>query len=87
MDITEFKKGKWYKDNEGDFIKFDCHDSINIYGTAKVYKSQGKKYENDVISLTFSRYTFSPMSIEEMKQHLPESEWWEETASDLFPIY
>ena len=87
MDITDFKKGKWYKDNEGDFIKFYDYDAGYIYGSARIYLSQGKKYENDVSSLTFSRNTFSPMSIEEMKKHLPEREWWVEQSNDLFPIY
>ena len=87
MDITEFKKGKWYKDNEGDFIKFDYYDAGYICGSAKIFVSQDKKYEKETTSLTFSKYTFNPMSIEEMKKHLPESEWWVEETNDLFPIY
>jgi hypothetical protein len=87
MDITDFKKGKWYKDDEGDFIKFDYYDDGFIYNSARIYVSQGKKYEKEPTILTFSRYTYSPMSIEEMKKHLPEEECWVEETNDLFPIY
>ena len=82
----KFQVGKWYKDNTDDFIKFkEFERDGDISFTANVRKGVFNDYIDSWMIKYFSECV--PMTIEEMKEHLPESEWWEETTSDLFPIY
>jgi len=88
MKANELIKGNWYKDNEGDFIKFNyCDDNIHI--SQRLFLSQLQTYRNETFTLNKEKYTYEPMTIEEMKEHLPESEWWveEQKTVNLFPIY
>ena len=81
--------GKWYKDNEKDFIKVSevSLASNTIRANKRIFLSQQQPYSVESVSLTADKYTFEPMSVKDMKKHLPESEWWVEETSDLFPIY
>ena len=82
----KFIKGKWYKDNTGDFIKFKKFERDgDIYFTAYVEKGVFNDYNGSWLSKYFNKCV--PMTVEEMGYYLPESEWWEEVNSDMFPIY
>ena len=88
-DKSKFIKGKWYKDKEGDFIKFNGFDRIGDFKYTARVSRYGVKYYVEMKHIR-SRGYFSicnPMTIEEMKQNLPESEWWSEQSSELFPIF
>lgn len=85
MTREELKKGKWYKDDEGDFIKFDRFNKSLTVCSAYVFKANYGEYREREFSLSKIR-TYEPMTIDEMKKHLPEHEWWTE-SNELFPIY
>lgn len=85
-DKEKYIKGKWYKDKDGDFIKFSEFDEYgDVEFTACVqydeYASRSCGWDRDA----FPECT--PMTIEEMKEHLPEHEWWSENSNEMFPIY
>lgn len=82
---NQFEVGKWYKDKDGDFIKFYKFDDNFVDFVAKV---RDGKY--DYVSGHWNKNVFTkciPMTIDEMKQYLPEREWWVEPNNELFPIY
>jgi hypothetical protein len=82
---NNFEKGEWYKDRDGDFIKFLKFSGRFVDFTAKVrngiYRNGYGSWSENMIEMCI------PMTIEEMKEHLPESEWWVKFNNDLFPIY
>jgi hypothetical protein len=82
----KFEVGKWYKDRDGDFVKFEGFNCNYLEFTSKVRKGN---YCNEESEWNVTAFTNGcvPMTIEEMKKHLPESEWWVEKISELFPIY
>ena len=81
----KFEVGKWYKDRDGDFIKFLLFTDRHVDFTARV---QNYTYSNMAGSWNeHAVVVCTPMTIEEMKQYLPEEEWWTETSNELFPIY
>ena len=89
LTAEQLEIGKWYEDNEKDFIKIGKVDlaSNTIRVDKRIFLSQLQTYRAESSSLTADNYTFQPMSITDMKNHLPESEWWVEETNDLFPIY
>jgi hypothetical protein len=89
LTAEQLEIGKWYKDNEKDFIKVIevSLASNTIRVDKRIFLSQLQTYRAELVSLTADKYTFQPMSITDMKNHLPVSEWWVEETSDLFPIY
>lgn len=85
--MKQFVLGKWYKDMDGDFHKFkEFFNGDTIYVTATVYDGE---YElgNNSCGVGYFNNECIPMTIEEMKEYLPEHEWWAEPNNDLFPIY
>lgn len=81
-------KGKWYKDNEGDFIKFEKFSNDDTFLTsAHIFVSRHGEYSDGQHYLIASKYSHVPMTIEEMKKYLPEEEWWVASSNDLFPIF
>ena len=83
----QFVLGKWYKDKDGDFHKFKSlgdNDIINV--TATVFDGE---YEcgSNCCGVGYFNNQCILMTIEEMKEHLPEHEWWSEPSDNLFPIY
>ena len=89
LTAEQLEIGKWYKDNEKDFIKVSEGSlaSNTIRANKRIFLSQLQTYRAELVSLTADKYTFQPMSITDMEQYLPKSEWWVEETNDLFPIY
>ena len=83
---NKFEVGKWYQDRDNDFIKFKEFDRDNFVNfTARV---RDNNYRDEIGSWNLTYIVkCTPMTIEEMKQYLPEEEWWVEQSNDLFPIY
>lgn len=85
-DKEKYIKGTWYKDRDGDFIKFDGFDEGgDVKLTAAVLDGECEKYNDTWDSAVFPKCI--PMTMEEMKEYLPEEEWWIEPSNELFPIY
>lgn len=86
---NKFVIGNWYKDEDGDFIKFNGFnediDPVYVMYNACV---AGDEYylENDQWSIEVFEDCI-PMTIDEMKEYLPEEEWWIKPTNDMFPIY
>lgn len=73
----KFIKGKWYKDNDGWFHKFLRFDNDMIMLSATVY--DGQYVDNGTFcGVGYFNNKCTPMTITEMKQYLPEKEWWVE---------
>ena len=86
----KFEVGKWYRDSTGDFVKFerftfDKYSGHEIFFSANVRRSIFKVDNDSWLIKYFDKC--NPMTIKEMKDYLPQSEWWEEKINDLFPIY
>lgn len=86
----KFEVGKWYRDSTGDFVKFerftfDKYSGHEIFFSANVRRSIFQVDNDSWLTKYFDKC--NPMTIKEMKDYLPESEWWEEKINDLFPIY
>ena len=86
----KFEVGKWYKDTTGEFVKFEkfTFDKYSGYEIAFSANVRGSIFQVDNNSWLIKYFDkCNPMTIKEMKDYLPESEWWEEKINDLFPIY
>ena len=81
----KFEVGKWYKDRDEDFFKFKGFDNNFVDFTGSVRDDRYSSMNGSWNIHTLPKCT--PMTIEEMKQYLPEEEWWVEPSNDLFPIY
>lgn len=83
---TKYIEGKWYKDKDGDFIKFKQFDKDgNLDYTAKVTNKTYVESNGGWFSRVFPECI--PMTIDEMKQFLPKRIWWDENSKELFPMY
>jgi hypothetical protein len=86
---NKFVIGNWYKDDTGDFIKFNGFNEDSGYEYVKYSACVSYRdyyLEDDEWSIeVFENCT--PMTIDEMKAFLPEEEWWVTPSNDLFPIY
>ncbi len=84
----QFQVGEWYKDRDGDFVKFKEFSERYLGFTARVRNGE---YWKDASEWNVDAFTNGcvTMTTEEMKRFLPKSEWWEEKpkAIGLFPIY
>ena len=93
MEPKDFEKyivGKWYKDRDKDFVKFKEFEGDYLKFTAYVRYEEYNSAEGAWTVSSFPKCI--PMSINEMKRFLPESEWWDKKQtqnkqSELFPIY
>jgi hypothetical protein len=68
----KFQVGKWYKDAYSDFIKFNGFSGEQIDFTARIRNGEYWRAESSWNTHSFNVCT--PMTIDEMKRHLPESE-------------
>jgi hypothetical protein len=86
----KFEVGKWYKDSTGDFVKFTNFNFDKYSGHEIVFSANVRRgifqVDNDSWLIKYFDKCI-PMTIKYMKYYLPESEWWEEKISELFPIY
>jgi hypothetical protein len=86
--INKFVIGNWYKDEDGDFIKFNGFDEDLEYVkySACIAGTDYHTYEDDWAIECLGDQCI-PMTIDEMKEYLPEEEWWIKPTNEMFPIY
>lgn len=82
---NKYEVGKWYKDQDGDFVKFSRFEDSWLGFTAEVVNGMYSEFEGGWGETQFPKCI--PMTIDEMKKYLPEHEWWTEHSNELFPIY
>jgi len=88
---NQFQYGRWYVDSEGDFHKFDFHKFDKFDGTTMVTLGciiKGEfKYGDNCLGVGYFKNKCILMTLDDMKKHLPQEEWWIDPSNEFFPIY
>lgn len=82
----DFEIGKWYIDQEGDFIRVTGYDENYVNSDAHLFRSRGFGYVVHHHESPRNKYQFRLATGEEIIKCLPESEW-QINNLELFPIF
>lgn len=82
----DFEIGKWYIDQEGDFIRVTSYSPNYVNSDAHLFKSRGYCFVVTAHESPRNKYQFRLATGEEIIKYLPESEW-QLINSELFPIF